>query len=80
MKNSVSIRIGASADTVKFSGPKVGHVSATLDRAEAKRGMSGADRRQYDTDLGILVCDHVGIKDRRRDRRANKHKDRRRGE
>ncbi len=83
MKNSVTIRMGAVWDSVEFAGPSVGtaeHASVTIDRAKAKAGMSGADRRDYDTDIANLVASHVGIKDRRRHRRNNKHKDRRRGE
>lgn len=80
MKNSVTIRMGAVWDSVKLAGPGVGHVSVTIDRAKDKAGMSGAERRDYDTDIANLVASHVGIKDRRRDRRANKYKDRRRGE
>jgi len=80
MKNSVSIRIGAVADTVSFKGGKYdgGH----FDRAKMKAGLSGKERAEIDTNFADAICDHVGIKERRRDRRANKYKDkdRRRGE
>ncbi|WKV17033.1 hypothetical protein [Nostoc phage NMeng1] len=76
MTNSVRIRIGAAADTVEFSGSE----TRIFDRAAMKYGCSGANRADIDSNFAEAIVEHMGIKDRRRDRRANKHKDRRRGE
>lgn len=68
MKNRVTVRIGAAYDDVTSS------VFGRIDRAAAKRGKNGADRRDIDTAVAEAICEHVGIKHKRADRRARNQK------